>query len=107
MPTSPVFEPDAVFEPAVVSAVLAHMNGDHADDNLLIARAFADPAATECEMSGLDGEAGYWSYCVDAAATELRMPWAAPITERAEIRREIVALYDRAHARLGTTPRPQ
>lgn len=105
MPTSPAFEPAATFDPTVVAAVLAHMNGDHAADNLLIARAFGDPAATSAEMVALDGEAGYWRYSVDAVTTGLRMPWAAPITQRAEIRREVVALYDRAHARLGTTPR--
>ncbi|QNE48222.1 DUF2470 domain-containing protein [Glaciihabitans sp. INWT7] len=103
MPDSPVFPP------AVVAAVLSHMNSDHADDNLLIARAFADPAAAACTMTSLDGEAGYWSYVVERTGgrheRDLRMPWAAAITERAEIRREIVSLYDQAHARLGTTPR--
>jgi hypothetical protein len=95
----------------VVAAVLSHMNSDHADDNLLIARAFADPAATACAMTSLDGEAGYWGYAVEGSGDErdreLRMPWAAPITERAEIRREIVSLYEQAHARLGTIPRPR
>lgn len=99
MPISPVFEP------TIVAAVLAHMNEDHAADNLLIAQAFADPSATTAEMSALDGEAGYWCYRVDEVTAELRMPWAAPITKRAEIRREIVTLYERAHAIRGTEPR--
>lgn len=30
------------FDADVITAVLRHMNGDHTDDNLLIARAFAD-----------------------------------------------------------------
>ena len=35
------------------------------------------------------------------------MPWpGGPITERAEVRREIVALYDEACRRLGVEPRP-
>lgn len=81
------------------------MNADHAADNLLIAQAFADPAATTAEMIALDSEVGYWSYSVGTTIAELRMRWEAPIAERAEIRRELVALNDRAHARLGTTPR--
>ncbi|WP_231728713.1 DUF2470 domain-containing protein, partial [Microbacterium sp. CCH5-D1] len=39
------------------------MNGDHTDDNLLIARAFADTSdahITDSVMTGFDGEAGTW-----------------------------------------------
>jgi hypothetical protein len=36
----------------------------------------------------------------------VRVPWSGTITERSEIRREIVVLYDRACAKLGVTPRP-
>ncbi len=95
----------ADFEPAVVTAVLAHMNGDHADDNLLIARAFGSSTATACRMIGFDGDAGSWSYTVGSAESTLRIPWSAPITQRPEIRSEIVALTARAHERLGSTPR--
>lgn len=106
-----------LFDPAIVTAVLHHMNDDHADDNLLIARAFGDRAAQRAHMTHVDGLAGYWAYSnvvqpestdPGASATELqvRVEWSAPITERAEIRREIVTLYDRACVELGLTPRP-
>ncbi len=100
------------FDPAIVEAVLHHMNDDHADDNLLIARAFGDRRAQSARMVGVDGSSGYWSYAVSPAGSEpaetldLRVAWSGAITERAEIRREIVALYDRACAELGTEPRP-
>lgn len=102
------------FDPAIVAAVLHHMNDDHADDNLLIVRAFGDRGATTARMVDVDGHAGHWVYSVAAAdeivATEgetvLSVEWSGPITERAEIRREIVALYDRACAALGIEPRP-
>lgn len=124
---------DSPFDPTIVAAVLHHMNDDHADDNLLIARAFADRAATSARMVGVDGRAGYWVYAVadadaapgvdaatlvggdpfvdpDASAgadeRPLRVEWSGAITERAEIRREIVVLYDRACAELGIEPRP-
>lgn len=101
--TGPAF----AFDPTIVAAVLRHMNDDHADDNLLIARAFGDRCATKARMVDLDGDAGHWFYSIgDADETALRVEWAAPIIERAEIRREIVVLYDRACAALGIEPRP-
>ncbi|MCT1479350.1 DUF2470 domain-containing protein [Microbacterium sp. p3-SID336] len=99
-----------LFDPAVVSAVLRHMNGDHTDDNLLIARAFSEPSAAEpsgAVMTGFDGEVGVWEVTRDGATSELRVPWpGGPISERPEVRREVVALYDAACARLGVEPRP-
>lgn len=98
------------FEPAIVAAVLHHMNDDHADDNLLIARAFGDALAVGARMVAVDGRGGDWVYTSangeNADELPLRVEWRAPITERPEIRREIVALYDRACAELGIEPRP-
>lgn len=96
VPTSPDAFPDDV-----VTAVLAHMNGDHNDDNLLIARAFGDGDATVATMVTLDKNGGTWTYSGDGFSRELTLPWTAPISERPEIRREIVVLYDAACAKLG------
>lgn len=86
------------------------MNGDHTDDNLLIARAFAEPAdatITDAVMVGFDGDGGVWEITRDAAVSELRVPWpGGPIDDRPAVRREVVALYDAACARLGVEPRP-
>lgn len=95
-----------VFSADVVAAVLHHMNDDHRDDNVLIARAFGDAAATTSTMTDLDENGGSWSYTVDGETRELQVPWSTAISERAEIRREIVVLYDAACARLGIEPRP-
>jgi hypothetical protein len=86
------------FPADVVTAVLAHMNSDHGPDSLSIVHAFADPSATTARMSGLDGEAGYWEY---DDGTELRIPWSTSITERPEIRREVVVIYEEAQRRLA------
>lgn len=95
------------FPQPVVDAVLAHMNGDHTDDNLLIVRAFGRPDAVGATMSGLDPEGGTWSATTPAGTEEVRVAWpAGPISERAEIRREVVALYDEACSRLGVERRP-
>ncbi len=93
------------FDADVVAAVLRHMNDDHADDNLLISRAFGDRRATSATMTGLDGSGGRWKYELDGNVHELTVPWSRPITERPEIRREVVVLYDAACARLGVEPR--
>ncbi|WP_336500359.1 DUF2470 domain-containing protein [Microbacterium paraoxydans] len=98
------------FDADVIAAVLRHMNGDHTDDNLLIARAFAEPSAEAIDgavMTGFDGDVGVWEISRGGSTSELRVPWpGGPITERREVRREVVALYDAACARLGIEPRP-
>ncbi len=94
------------FPPAVVDAVLAHMNGDHTDDNILIARAFGDPAAVAARMTGVDATGGRWEYETSDGRHELTVPWRAPIRERSEIRREVVAVYEAACVRLGVPARP-
>lgn len=95
------------FDSDTVAAILRHMNSDHADDNLLIARAFGHPAAVGAAMTGFDGDGGDWAVTDAAGApADLRVSWpGGPISERAEVRREIVALYDAACAELGLEPR--
>jgi hypothetical protein len=48
------------FPTEVVDAILRHMNDDHTDDSLAIARAFADPAATAATMTTFDADGGTW-----------------------------------------------
>lgn len=95
-----------VFSAEVVTAVLAHMNGDHQSDNLLIARAFGSLDAEEATMTTLDENGGTFAYTVDGQSRAVTVAWTATISERAEIRREVVVLYERACAILGVTPRP-
>ena len=82
------------------------MNNEHPEDNDLIARAFGSPGAEDAAMTAVDDLAGTWTYILDGALTEVRIPWTGPISERPEIRREIVVIYDAACALLGVTPRP-
>lgn len=95
-----------VFSPEVVDAVLKHMNGDHVDDNVLIVRAFSGREATEATMNDLDEQGGTWRYVAEGEEHQLHIPWpSAPLSERPEIRREVVVLYDAACDKLGVTPR--
>jgi hypothetical protein len=88
------------FEPSIVAAVLRHMNDDHTDDSLLIVRAYAAPDATAAVMTGLDHRGGTWSYLAADGPAEITLPWSREISERGEIRREIVAMHDTASALL-------
>lgn len=94
------------FPETTIAAVLHHMNDDHRDDNQLIVRAFADETATDAVMTTLDNTGGTWTFNLGAETREVTVPWSEHISERAEIRREIVKLYDAACERLGVEPRP-
>lgn len=98
------------FDDSTVAAILRHMNDDHRDDNLLIVSAFGPSGAYRtARMTGIDGAGGDWTAETDAGdQIAVRVGWpGGEITERPEVRREIVALYDEACRRLGVTPRPQ
>jgi hypothetical protein len=97
------------FDDAALTGVLRHMNGDHADDNLLIVRAFAPESdIIAATMIFVDGGGGDWrAQPLTGEVFVVRVPWpGGPITERAEVRREIVSLYDESCRRLGIPPRP-
>ncbi|MFT4220579.1 MAG: DUF2470 domain-containing protein [Microbacterium sp.] len=97
------------FDPAVVQAILRHMNDDHPDDSALIVRAFGPRADVRAAaMTGLDGDGGDWlAHLADGTTRAVRVAWpGGAIHERAAVRREVVALYDAACSRLGVEPRP-
>lgn len=95
------------FDDSIRTGVLAHMNGDHGGDNLLIVRAFGQTDAVGAVMSDLDGDGGVWDAELgDGTTVTVAVPWpGGSITERPQIRAEIVKLYDAACERLGIEPR--
>lgn len=83
------------------------MNSDHNEDNLLIVRAFAESEAISAAMVTLDDTEGTWQYSdADGGEHHVNLPWSTVLTERSEVRREIVRLYDRACVKLGLVARP-
>lgn len=94
------------FAPEVVAAVCSHMNDDHVEDSLLIVRSLGGrPEATAASMTSLDDTAGIFVATVDGEQVEVRVPWSEPISERAQIRAEVVRMYHEACAALGIEPR--
>ncbi len=98
-----------LFDDAALTGVLGHMNSDHTDDNLLIVRAFARRDATGAAMIGFDGDGGDWrAELPDGTTTDVRVPWPnGPISERPQVRRAVVELYNAACAELGIDPRAE
>lgn len=96
------------FDAAVIDAVLAHMNDDHNDDNLLIARANGYPDATASVMADLNQDAGIWRAEGPEGTREITVAWpSAPLTERPQIRRDVVLVYQAACKTLGVPAREE
>lgn len=84
------------------------MGDDHGEDNVIIARANGAPEATESVMVGLDGDGGVWRVTEHGESRDITIAWpGGSITERPEIRREVVKLYRGACETLGVEPRQE
>lgn len=94
------------FSPEVRAAVCGHMNGDHADDNVLIARGLGgltDTTAAVC--TDYDADGALFTATVDGEPTEFRVAWDRPVTERGDLRLEFARMYHEACEALGVDPR--
>ena len=98
--------PSNPFSPEVVAAVTGHMNGDHPEDTLIICRGLGGEFdATAARMTDLDTEGGDYVVTVDGTERTVRVPWGEPLTERAQIRKEVVRMYRESCLKLGLSPR--
>lgn len=86
------------FPPDVVAAVCRHMDDDHAEAALLIARALGEvPDAVAARTTDLDGDGLVLTVTRRGGDEQVvRVPFAAPVTERAEVRAAVVELHERA-----------
>lgn len=90
----------------VVAAVCRHMNDDHRADALLICRELAGCRdAVDAETVGVDGAALHLRVRqVDGTVTAVSVPFAVPVHERADVRRAVVELHERARLAAGPAP---
>jgi heme oxygenase len=90
------------FEPKVIAAICHHMNTDHAADTLVICRGAGDQRGAEAaRMTGFDGDGADFAALVDGVEVPVRIRWASPLSERAEVRPEIVRLFTESKAALA------
>jgi hypothetical protein len=90
------------FDADVVAAITRHMNGDHAEDNVVICKAFGSLAAvSRATNTGFDESGMRFTAVTPTGEVEVVVPWAQPIVERSDVRAEVVRMYAEAAARLG------
>jgi putative heme iron utilization protein len=93
--------------PDVVAAISRHMNEDHADDSVLICRSLGgQPSTTAATMTGMDADGIDFTATTDGGEVAVRVPFAETLTERPQVRAEVVRMYHDACAQLGVEPRP-
>jgi putative heme iron utilization protein len=94
------------FTPDVVAQIMRHMNVDHAGDSLLICRSLGgQPDAQAAEMAGMDADGIDFRAVVNGSDVDVRLPWSERLTERPQVRAEVVRMYQEACAALGIEPR--
>ncbi|WP_082772359.1 DUF2470 domain-containing protein [Actinoplanes sp. TFC3] len=93
------------FPQEVVEQIARHMNGDHADDNVLIVRGLGGvPSASAARMSGMDAEGMDFDATVNGIVVPVRIPFSQRLTERRQVRGEAVRMYQQACLELGIQP---
>lgn len=100
------------FSTDVVAAIARHMNDDHAEDNVTICRGLGgQPGTTAATMTGMTPDGIVFAAAVEGAdhgqadQVEVIVPWSEPITERAQVRMEVVRMHTEASAALGLPAR--
>jgi hypothetical protein len=95
-------QPSEPISAEVVAAVMPHMNVDHTADTIVICRGLGKQRGTvSAVMTGMDQEGIDFSAEVDGQQVPVHLPWSERLTERAQIRAEVVRLYQEACAALG------
>ena len=93
------YEPDA----DAVAAIRAHMNDDHSDDCVVLARAYGGlDSITSASVVGVDGSGMDLEAVGPAGSANVRVPWSEPLTDRRAVRVEVVKAYEWAHAQVGS-----
>lgn len=92
------YEPDA----DAVAAIAAHMNDDHSDDCVVIARAYSGvDEITSASVIGVDGVGMDLAAHGASGHLTVRVPWSEPLPDRAAVRLEVVKAYEWAHSKMN------
>jgi hypothetical protein len=96
-------DPDATpFTPDVVDAIRRHMNDDHPDDCLRMVQGLGGVVdATAATMADLDADRAWFVATTPDGEVEVELPWAHHLTERGQVRTEVVRMHEEACRALG------
>ncbi len=85
-------------DPDAVAAICRHMDDDHRAAGLLICQVLGGaPDAVDATTVGVDASGlRFLVRAADGATREVEVPFAAPVTERAQVRTAVVELHARA-----------
>ena len=85
------------FEPDVIEGICGYMNADSMRGNLteIVKALSSDEAITDAKLVGFDGD-GFDVEVTGGSATTARFPWTRQITQRGEVREELLLLFERA-----------
>lgn len=98
--------PELAFSPEESAAIIGHMNGDHSADSVLMCRALGGlPEAVSARVVGVDKDGIDFEATDGGSTVATRVPWGRTLASRAEVRGEVVRLYQEACASLGIEPR--
>lgn len=90
------------FDAEVVQAICSYMNTDPMESRVTIVQGLGpDPTVEEVEMLGFDEDGADFRATSPTGTVECRIPWAKRISERAEVRVQLMALLDKAVFRLA------
>ena len=94
------------FTEDVVAQIMRHMNEDHPGDSRMIVQALGGRRDAESAlMSGMDADGIDFVAVVGGESVPVRIPWSERLTERIQVRREVVRMSDEARDVLGLAPR--
>lgn len=86
------------FEPDVIASICTYMNDSAMRQNLteIVKALTGDDTITEATMTGFDGDGFDVDTIADGGAGTARLDWTRPITQRGEVREQLLALFERA-----------
>lgn len=89
--------PESFLTPDVVRAVVDHMNGDHAEDNVVICRGLGGRREVEsATMTGLDEDAIEFLAQTPSGPITVRIPFGEPLRDRPQVREAVARLFHRS-----------
>ena len=86
------------FEREVIEGTCSYMNADAMRTNLseIVKALTGDDTITAATMTGFDGDGFDVDTVADGGAGTARLNWSRPITQRGEVREQLLALFERA-----------